>query len=99
MCHCAAALFVTAGGLRTSRLADSSFFGNRFGSGLFVAPEVIGVFDHDDGTLAESPVDLASPPFEWVILFHGLLLAVSIFTGPASARKTLGTWNELTRFF
>jgi competence protein ComEC len=95
------ALFVTAGGL--ALLAGTvihPFLGALFGAGclwpLKLLVYLTSVMEH--WPLAQWIV--ASPPFEWVILFHVLLLTVFFFCWPRpKPEKPSEVWKRTQAFF
>ena len=95
------ALFVTAGGL--ALLAGTvihPFLGALFGAGclwpLKLLVYLTSVMEH--WPLAQWIV--ASPPFEWVVLFHVLLLTVFFFYWPRpKPEKPSEAWKQTQAFF
>jgi competence protein ComEC len=95
------ALFVTAGGLALlTGTVIHPFFGALFGAGclwpLKLLVYLTSVMEH--WTLAQWIV--ASPPFEWVVLFHVLLLTVFFFYWPRpKPEKPSEQWKQTQVFF
>ncbi len=95
------ALFVTAGGL--TLLAGSlihPFLGTLFGAGCLWPLKLLiyltSVMEH--WPLAQWIV--ASPPLEWVLLFHALLLTAFFFYWPRhKPEQPSESWKEINAFF
>lgn len=95
------ALFVTAGGLALlTGSAIHPFLGTLFGAGCLWPLKLLVYLTSVMGHWPLAQWIVASPPFEWVVLFHILLLTVFFFYWPRpKPEKPSERWKQTHAFF